>query len=81
MIRSHMFLVPVFALLSAIRRDLFAVSFTTLRDFCRPEFPSPASGLSFERKVQNHTYLAKPCKMKTYKNGATTLVTWTLTKK
>ncbi len=46
-----MFLVPVFALLSTIRRDLFAVSFTTLRDFCRPEFPSPASGLSFEQKT------------------------------
>jgi hypothetical protein len=45
-----MFFVPVFALLSAIGRDPFAVSFTTLRDLCRPEFPLPASGLSFEEK-------------------------------
>jgi hypothetical protein len=44
-----MSLIPVFALLSAIRRDPFAVSFTTLRDLCRPEFPLPASRLSFEQ--------------------------------
>src|SRR5260370_28331476 len=34
------------SLLSAIRSDPFAISFTTPRDLCHPEFPLPASGLS-----------------------------------
>ena len=46
-----MFFVPAFSLLFAIRRDPFAVSFTTLRDLCRPELPLPASVLSSGRKV------------------------------
>jgi hypothetical protein len=45
-----MFAVPASSLPFATRRDPFAVSFTTLRDLCRLEFPLPASGLSFEQK-------------------------------
>ena len=74
-----MFAVPALSLLSAIRRDPFAVSSTTLGDLCYPEFPLPASGLSFGQKIaskkgQKHANLAKPRKMNTCKNRAATLV-------
>jgi len=45
-----MFPVPAFPLLSASRRDPFAVSSTTLGDLCHPEFPLLASGRSLGQK-------------------------------
>jgi hypothetical protein len=50
MIASRMFAVPAFPLLSVIRRDPFAVSSTTLWASANPEFPLPASVLSFRQK-------------------------------
>jgi hypothetical protein len=46
-----MFFVLAFSLLSAIRRDPFAVSSRLSGDFAGPEFTPPASGLSFEQKT------------------------------
>jgi hypothetical protein len=74
-----MFSLPAFSLLSAIRRDAFAVSSATLPDLCWSRIPLLASGLSFEQKVGEQKSAkpyesAKPHKMSTFKNGAATLV-------
>jgi hypothetical protein len=46
-----MFFVSAFSRLFAIRRDPFAVSFTTLRDLCQSRISLLASGLSSSKKV------------------------------
>lgn len=84
-----MFAVPPSSLLSAIRHNPLTVS-TALPASANPEFPVPLPAYPLGRKVagrkvasnkvQNHTNLAKPCKMNTCKNRAATLVKSTLTK-
>lgn len=53
-----MFPVPVFSLLSAIRRDPFAVSFTAPRDLC----PSRIPFACFRPIVRAEKWRAKKCK-------------------
>jgi hypothetical protein len=81
MIASPMFAVPASSLLFATRRDPFAVSSTTLtlgtsaipNSLCLlpADHPLAESG---EQKGQNLANLAKPHKMNTCRNRATTLV-------
>jgi hypothetical protein len=79
MIASRMFVVPAFSLLSAIA-VIGSLSLSRLpATSASPEFPLPASGLSFgqksgEQKSAKPHESAKPHKMSTFRNGATTLV-------
>jgi len=54
-----MLIVPSYPRPSVIAATPFAVSFATLRDLCRPEFPLPASVLSFGQKTDEQKS-AKP---------------------